>query len=57
MIHKTKEILAEEEQCFILENYGIIMTGTPEGGSFLKNEDSCLARILDQEKIILEQKW
>jgi len=57
MIHKPKEILEEVEKCFEIEDYDILMTGTPQGIGFFKQGDECLARILEKDKIILEKKW
>ena len=51
MIYKPKQILKEADQCFGLNDYDIIMTGTPEGVGNLKKKQKLRGLILNKNQI------
>lgn len=57
MINKPKQILKEIKTFMTLEDFDIIMSGTPKGvGKYLKG-DKFIGKILQKDKIILEETW
>jgi len=57
MIYKPEELLGEIKKYFSLEDYDIIMTGTPAGVGPVKSGDRFLGRILEDGNILVEQEW
>ncbi len=57
MIHKPAEILSEINDYFTLENYDIVMTGTPNGVGELKKGDTVTGKIYSGEKLLVEKEW
>ncbi len=57
MIYKPADIIDEVEKHFSIEDYDIIMSGTPSGVGFLKKGDIIKGEIYAGEDMLLAEKW
>ncbi len=57
MIYKPEEIIKEISRYFSLEDYDIVMTGTPKGVGLVKEGDVYKGRIIVDGKVLVEKNW
>ncbi len=57
MIFKPEDILKKIQKYFSLEDYDIIMTGTPKGVGSFSIGDKVKGRILKGNKVLVEKEW
>ncbi len=57
MIFKPEEILKNAQKYFSLEDYDIIMTGTPKGVGSFDIDDKVLGKILYKDKLLIKKEW
>ena len=57
MIHKPEDIIDEIESFMSLEDGDVIMSGTPKGVSTYNIGDLFVAKIYNDNKLLLEQNW
>jgi len=57
MIYKPETVLKEIESFMSLDDYDIIMTGTPKGVGRYKKDDEFVGKIYSDEKLLVEKSW
>ncbi|MGM0603333.1 MAG: fumarylacetoacetate hydrolase family protein [Bacillota bacterium] len=57
MIHKPSDIISEVKKHFSIEDYDIIMSGTPSGVGFLEKGDTVRGEIYAGDEVLLSEKW
>ncbi|WP_028950775.1 fumarylacetoacetate hydrolase family protein [Sulfurihydrogenibium subterraneum] len=57
MINKPDDILSEIKKYFSLEDYDIVMTGTPKGVGDFEVGDEFIGQILKYGKVLVEERW
>jgi 2-keto-4-pentenoate hydratase/2-oxohepta-3-ene-1,7-dioic acid hydratase in catechol pathway len=57
MIYKPETVLKEIESFMSLDDFDIIMTGTPKGVGRYKKDDEFIGRIYSDEKLLVEKTW
>ncbi|WP_457640746.1 fumarylacetoacetate hydrolase family protein [Persephonella sp.] len=57
MIYKPDEIINEIKKYFSINNYDILMAGTPAGVGSFKKGDNFVGKIFLGEELLLEEKW
>jgi 2-keto-4-pentenoate hydratase/2-oxohepta-3-ene-1,7-dioic acid hydratase in catechol pathway len=57
MLTKPEQVLEDIQSFLTLENYDVVMTGTPKGVGKLNNNDVLVGRISDHTGIIIETSW
>ncbi len=57
MIYKPETVLKEIESFMSLDDFDIIMTGTPKGVGRYKKDDEFIGRIYSDEKLLVEKSW
>ncbi len=57
MIHKPAEILTEIKRYFDLEDYDVVMTGTPSGVKELARGDRLHGMVKSGGRILVEREW
>lgn len=57
MIYKPEVVLKEIESFMSLDDFDIIMTGTPKGVGRYKKDDEFIGRIYSDEKLLVEKSW
>ena len=57
MLYPPDVILEELNQFLVLEDYDIIMTGTPAGVGAVKSGEHFLGRVLDGEDELVSGTW
>lgn len=57
MIHKPQDILVEIDRHFTVENYDVIMTGTPQGVGYFDKGDQVVGKLFENDKLLVEQNW
>lgn len=57
MIYKPDKILEEIKKYFFLEDYDIVMTGTPKGVGEFEIGDEFIGQIFQSGKLLIEKKW
>ncbi len=57
MIYRPEVVLKEIESFMSLDDFDIIMTGTPKGVGRYKKNDEFIGRIYSDEKLLVEKGW
>ncbi len=57
MIYRPEVVLKEIESFMSLDDFDIIMTGTPKGVGRYKKNDKFIGRIYSDEKLLVEKGW
>ncbi len=57
MLNKPEQIMAEVQTFITLEDFDIIMTGTPRGVGKLNHGDTLNGKIIDNNGLIIEKTW
>lgn len=57
MIYPLDKLLAEIGKYFSLEDYDIVMTGTPAGVAGFERGDLFCGRIFNGDRLLIERKW
>ncbi|RCW50545.1 MULTISPECIES: fumarylacetoacetate hydrolase family protein [unclassified Halanaerobium] len=57
MIYKPADIIDEVKKHFSIEDYDIIMSGTPSGVGFLENRDIIRGEIFAGKDLLIAEKW
>jgi 2-keto-4-pentenoate hydratase/2-oxohepta-3-ene-1,7-dioic acid hydratase in catechol pathway len=57
MIYKPEELLREIKKYFSLEDYDIIMTGTPAGIGPVNSGDRFIGKVFHNNSVLIEKEW
>lgn len=57
MIHKPIEIIKEVKSFMTIEDYDILMTGTPKGVGIFNYDDEFVGKIYIGDELIIEKMW
>jgi len=57
MIYKLDFLIKDIDKIFGLDDYDIVMSGTPKGVGEIKKDDILEGEILKKEKIIIKKSW
>jgi len=57
MIYKPDFLVKDSDEIFGLDNFDIIMSGTPKGVGKIEKEDEFIGRIYKNGEVLIEKKW
>lgn len=57
MIYRPEQLLTEIKRYFSLQDYDVIMTGTPQGVAELRAGDRLEGKIFNHDQLLTEQSW